>query len=213
MNPILIAIAGGSASGKTTVVKKIIEQLNSKDITVISHDDYYKDLTHLALTERYKVNFDHPDSIDNDLFVAQLKDLLDGKSISKPKYDFVEHNRSSEYELVEPTKIIIIEGILILEDERVRDLATIKLFVESDDDIRFIRRLVRDTKERGRSIESVINQYLTTVKPMYYAFIKPTKRYADIIIPNDSTHDVAVDCIARMINDMLNVGKLELQSI
>jgi uridine kinase len=108
MNPILIAIAGGSASGKTTVVKKIIEQLNSKDITVISHDDYYKDLTHLALTERYKVNFDHPDSIDNDLFVAQLKDLLDGKSISKPKYDFVEHNRSSEYELVEPTKIIII---------------------------------------------------------------------------------------------------------
>jgi uridine kinase len=203
MNPIVIAIAGCSASGKTTVVKKIIEQLNSKDITVISHDDYYKDLTHLALTERYKVNFDHPDSIDNDLFVAQLKDLLDGKSISKPKYDFVEHNRSSEYELVEPTKIIIIEGILILEDERVRDLATIKLFVESDDDIRFIRRLVRDTKERGRSIESVINQYLTTVKPMYYAFIKPTKRYADIIIPNDSTHDVAVDCIARMINDML----------
>ena len=203
MNPILIAIAGGSASGKTTVVKKIIEQLNSKDITVISHDDYYKDLTHLALTERYKVNFDHPDSLDNDLFVAQLKDLLDGKSISKPKYDFVEHNRSSEYELVEPTKIIIIEGILILEDERVRDLATIKLFVESDDDIRFIRRLVRDTKERGRSIDSVINQYLTTVKPMYYAFIKPTKRYADIIIPNDSTHDVAVDCIARMINDML----------
>ena len=203
MNPILIAIAGGSASGKTTVVKKIIEQLNSKNITVISHDDYYKDLTHLALTERYKVNFDHPDSIDNDLFVAQLKDLLDGKSISKPKYDFVEHNRSNEYELVEPTKIIIIEGILILEDERVRDLATIKLFVESDDDIRFIRRLVRDTKERGRSIESVINQYLTTVKPMYYAFIKPTKRYADIIIPNDSTHDVAVDCIARMINDML----------
>lgn len=203
MNPILIAIAGGSASGKTTVVKKIIEQLNSKDITVISHDDYYKDLTHLALTERYKVNFDHPDSLDNDLFVAQLKDLLDGKSIYKPKYDFVEHNRASESELVEPTKIIIIEGILILEDERVRDLATIKLFVESDDDIRFIRRLVRDTKERGRSIESVINQYLTTVKPMYYAFIKPTKRYADIIIPNDSTHDVAVDCIARMINDML----------
>ena len=203
MNPILIAIAGGSASGKTTVVKKIIEQLNSKDITVISHDDYYKDLTHLPLTERYKVNFDHPDSIDNDLFVAQLKDLLDGTSISKPKYDFVQHNRSNEYELVEPTKIIIIEGILILEDERVRDLATIKLFVESDDDIRFIRRLVRDTKERGRSIESVINQYLTTVKPMYYAFIKPTKRYADIIIPNDSTHDVAVDCIARMINDML----------
>lgn len=206
MNPILIAVAGGSASGKTTVVNKIINQLNSKDITVISHDDYYKNLSHLPLEKRYKVNFDHPDSLDNDLFVAQLKDLLNGKEISKPTYDFVAHTRSNITELVVPTKIIIIEGILILEDERVRDLATIKIFVESDDDIRFIRRLVRDTKERGRSIESVINQYLTTVKPMYYSFIKPTKRYADMIIPNDSNHDVAVDCIARMINDMLQGG-------
>lgn len=203
MKPILIAVAGGSASGKTTVVKKIIERLNSKDITVITHDDYYKDLSNVKLEERYKVNFDHPDSLDNDLFVAQLRDLLDGKDILKPTYDFVEHNRSSKTELVKPTKIIMIEGILVLEDERVRDLATIKIFVESDDDVRFIRRLVRDTKQRGRSIESVINQYLNTVKPMYHSFVKPTKRYADMIIPNDSTHDVAVDCIARMINDML----------
>lgn len=203
MNPILIAIAGGSASGKTTVVKKIIERLNSKDITVITHDDYYKDLSHLALEERYKVNFDHPASLDNDLFVTQLSDLLKGKTILKPTYDFVEHNRSKTKEIVKPTKIIIIEGILVLEDERIRDLATIKLFVESDDDIRFIRRLVRDTQTRGRSIDSVINQYLNTVKPMYYSFVKPTKRYADMIIPNDNTHDVAVDCIARMINDLL----------
>ena len=203
MKPILIAVAGGSASGKTTVVKKIIERLNSTDITVITHDDYYKDLSELPLEERKKVNFDHPDSLDNDLFVAQLSQLLKGYSIEKPTYDFVEHNRSMETTTIKPTRIIIAEGILVLEDERVRDLATIKLFVESDDDIRFIRRLVRDTKERGRSIESVINQYLTTVKPMYYAFIKPTKRYADMIIPNDSNHDVAVDCIARMINDML----------
>lgn len=203
MKPILIAVAGGSASGKTTVVKKIIERLNSTDITVITHDDYYKDLSELPLEERKKVNFDHPDSLDNDLFVAQLSQLLKGYSIEKPTYDFVEHNRSRETTTIKPTRIIIAEGILVLEDERVRDLATIKLFVESDDDIRFIRRLVRDTKERGRSIESVINQYLTTVKPMYYAFIKPTKRYADMIIPNDSNHDVAVDCIARMINDML----------
>lgn len=203
MNPILIAVAGGSASGKTTVVKKIINKLNSKDITVITHDDYYKDLTHLPIEERRNVNFDHPNSLDNDLFVSQLSDLLDGKIINKPTYDFVEHNRSKVTEQVHPTRIIIIEGIMVLEDPRVRELATIKLFVESDDDVRFIRRLVRDTKERGRSIESVINQYLTTVKPMYYAFIKPTKRYADMIIPNDSDHDVAVDCIARMINDML----------
>ena len=203
MNPILIAVAGGSASGKTTVVKKIIEQLNSKEITVITHDDYYKDLSHLSIEERRNVNFDHPSSLDNDLFVSQLTDLLNGKSIKKPTYNFVEHNRSKVFETINPNRIIIIEGILVLEDERIRDLATIKLFVESDDDVRFIRRLVRDTKERGRSIDSVINQYLNTVKPMYYSFIKPTKRYADMIIPNDINHDVAVDCIARMINDLL----------
>jgi uridine kinase len=207
MKPILIAVAGGSASGKTTVVRKIIQNLNSNDITVITHDDYYKDLTKLPIEERRKVNFDHPDSLDNDLFVSQLKELLNGHSINKPTYDFVVHNRSDKTELVHSTRIIIIEGILVLEDERVRDLATIKLFVESDDDVRFIRRLVRDTKERGRSIDSVINQYLTTVKPMYYSFVKPTKRYADMIIPNDINHDVAVDCITRMINDMLNGGQ------
>lgn len=203
MKPILIVIAGGSASGKTTVVNKIINELNSKNVTVIKHDDYYKDLSHLPIEERAKVNFDHPHSLDSDLFVSQLKTLLDGKSIEKPTYDFVCHNRSKITETINPTKVIVTEGILVLEDERVRDLADIKIFVESDDDIRFIRRLVRDTKERGRSIESVINQYLNTVKPMYYAFVKPTKRYADIIIPNDNTHDVAVNCIVRMIKDML----------
>ena len=203
MNPILIAVAGGSASGKSTVVEKIISKLDSKDITVIKHDDYYKDLTHLSIEDRRKVNFDHPDSLDSDLFYTQLKNLLNNQSIQKPTYDFVTHNRSNITELVTPTKIILTEGILVLEDERIRDLATIKIFVESDDDIRFIRRLVRDTKERGRTIESVINQYIGTVKPMYYSFVKPTKRYADMIIPNDNTHDVAVDCIARMINDML----------
>ena len=203
MKPILIVIAGGSASGKTTVVNKIINELNSKNVTVIKHDDNYKDLSHLPIEERAKVNFDHPHSLDSNLFVSQLKALLDGKSIEKPTYDFVCHNRSKVTETINPTKVIVTEGILVLEDERVRDLADIKIFVESDDDIRFIRRLVRDTKERGRSIDSVINQYLNTVKPMYYAFVKPTKRYADIIIPNDNTHDVAVNCIVRMIKDML----------
>ena len=203
MKPILIVIAGGSASGKTTVVNKIINELNSKNVTVIKHDDYYKDLSHLPIEERAKVNFDHPHSLDSNLFVSQLKALLDGKSIEKPTYDFVCHNRSKVTETINPTKVIVTEGILVLEDERVRDLADIKIFVESDDDIRFIRRLVRDTKERGRSIDSVINQYLNTVKPMYYAFVKPTKRYSDIIIPNDNTHDVAVNCIVRMIKDML----------
>lgn len=206
MKPILICVAGGSASGKTTVVKKIIDNINSTDVTVIKHDDYYKDLSALSLDERYKVNYDHPNALDNNLFYEQLKELLAGRAILKPTYDFVEHNRSSKTELIEPTKIIITEGILVLEDERIRNLADIKIFVESDDDIRFIRRLERDTKERGRSIDSVINQYLSTVKPMYYAFIKPTKRYADIIIPNDTNHDVAVNCIVRMINDIIKGG-------
>ena len=203
MKPILIAVAGGSASGKTTVVRKIIERLNSQDVKVITHDDFYKDLSHLPVEERKKVNFDHPDSLDNDLFVEQLTKLLHGETIEKPTYDFVVHNRAKTTETIQPTRIIIVEGILVLEDSRVRDLATIKIFVESDDDVRFIRRLTRDMKERGRSLDSVVNQYLTTVKPMYHSFIKPTKRYADMIILNDNSHDVAVDCIARMINDML----------
>jgi len=203
MKPILIVVAGGSASGKTTVVSKIIKSLNSNDVTVIKHDDYYKDLTALTFEERCQVNYDHPNSLDNDLYVSQLKELLEGNSISKPIYDFKVHNRSNEYEIIKPSKVIITEGIMTLYDPRVRDLAAIKIFVESDDDIRFIRRLKRDTEERGRSIDSVINQYLTTVKPMYYEFIKPTKRYADIIIPNDNSHDIAVKAIVRVINDIL----------
>ena len=203
MSSILICVAGGSASGKTTVVEKIAKSFNKSDVTVIKHDDYYKDLSHLTLEERTKVNYDHPSSLDNDLLYQQLLDLLAGKPIMKPTYDFVVHNRAKETEEIYPTKIIIVEGILILDDPRIRDLATIRLFVESDDDIRFIRRLKRDIEERGRSLDSVITQYLATVKPMYHAFIKPTKRYADMIIPNDNTHDVAVKCIIRMIKDIL----------
>ena len=201
--PILICIAGGSASGKTTVVKKIIDSLKDKSVLVIKHDDYYKDLTHLTMEERDKVNYDHPSSLDSDLFVKQLNELLEGKAIEKPIYNFAVHNREKFTEKVEPKRIIITEGILVLEDERVRNLADIKIYVESDDDIRFIRRLLRDTKERNRTVESVISQYLDTVKPMHYSFVKPTKRYADIIVPNDTAHDVAVKCIVGMINDLL----------
>ena len=201
--PILICIAGGSASGKTTVVKKIIDSLKDKSVLVIKHDDYYKDLTHLTMEERDKVNYDHPSSLDSDLFVQQLNELLEGKAIEKPIYNFAVHNREKFTEKVEPKRIIITEGILVLEDERVRNLADIKIYVESDDDIRFIRRLLRDTKERNRTVESVISQYLDTVKPMHYSFVKPTKRYADIIVPNDTAHDVAVKCIVGMINDLL----------
>lgn len=204
MKPILITIAGGSASGKTTVVEKIINKLKSVDVTVIRHDDYYRDLTPLTMEERYALNYDHPSSLDNELLIDQLTTLLKGDPINKPIYDFVCHNRSNDIETIVPTKVIILEGILVLENKKIRDLSNIKLFVESDDDIRFIRRLVRDTTTRGRTQESVINQYLKTVKPMHQKYVKPSIRYADIIIPNDSHHDVAVDIIICKIKDIIN---------
>lgn len=204
MKSVLIVVAGGTASGKTTVVEKIHERLNSKDVQVISFDDYYKDLSNLPIEDRSKVNFDHPDSLDNDLLFEQLEQLINGQTINKPLYDFKTHTRKKETELIKPSKVIIVEGILSLYDERIRNLANIKIFVESDDDIRFIRRLRRDMNERGRSLESVINQYLSTVKPMYYEFIKPTKRYADIIIPNDNNHEVAVDIVMAKVKEIIN---------
>ncbi len=204
MKPLLIVVAGGTASGKTTVVEKIYERLNTKDVLVLKFDDYYKDLSNLTEEERTKVNFDHPESLDNDLMYHDLDLLLNGNTIEKPIYDFKTHTRKKETETVKPAKVIILEGILSLYDKRIRDLADIKIFVECDDDMRFIRRLKRDMEERGRSLDSVINQYLTTVKPMYYEFIKPTKRYADIIIPNDKGHEVAVDIVMAKVKEIIN---------
>lgn len=204
MKTLLIIVAGGTASGKSTVVEKIHQRLKSKDVQVIKFDDYYKDLSNLTMEERVKVNFDHPDSLDNDLMYEQLKSLLDGNPIEKPLYDFKTHTRKSETEAIKPSKVVIVEGILSLYDKRIRDLANIRIFVESDDDIRFIRRLKRDMNERGRTLDSVIDQYLTTVKPMYYEFIKPTKRYADIIIPNDKDHEVAVDIVMAKVKEIIN---------
>lgn len=201
--PVIIAVAGGSSSGKTTVVDKILKDLGKYPIVVIKHDDYYKDQSDMTMKEREAVNYDHPFALDNDLFYTNLMQLISGKPIEKPTYDFVKLTRAEATEIIHPAKIIILEGILVLEDDRIRQLADIKLFVEADDDLRFIRRLKRDTTERGRTIESVINQYLTTVKPMHYAFVKPTKRYADIIIPNDYSHDVAVDLIHSKIISIL----------
>jgi len=202
--PVIIAVAGGSASGKTTVVEKIVSSFECENVTVIKHDDYYKDQTDMSMEDRFKVNYDHPFSLDNDLMFKQIVELIKGNTIVKPTYDFEAHNRSSETELIAPTQIIILEGILIMEDERIRDLCDIKLFVEADDDLRFIRRLTRDMAERGRSMESVIKQYLNTVKPMHFAFVKPTKRYADVIIPNDKEHDVAVDLIITKIKSIIS---------
>lgn len=204
MKPLIIAIAGGSASGKTTVVKEIVDRLKSIDITVICHDDYYKDQTHLTMEERVKTNYDHPSSLDNELFVEHLHKLLNGESIEKPIYDFVTHNRKKETLSLKPTKVIFIEGILVLEEKKIRDCADVKIFVKSDEDIRFIRRLKRDIDERGRSMDAVINQYLSTVKPMFNKYVNPSSRYADIIIPNDNKHDVAVDFLVAKIKDILN---------
>lgn len=204
MKPLIIAIAGGSASGKSTVVEEIVASLKSVEITVICHDDYYKDQSHMKMEDRLKTNYDHPSSLDNELFVQHLKDLLSGKSIQKPQYDFVNHTRKSRTVEVKPTKIIIIEGILVLEEKQIRDLSDVKIFVKCDEDVRFIRRLKRDIEERGRTLDNVINQYLTTVKPMFNKYVNPSSRHADLIIPNDNKHDVAVDFLIAKIKDILN---------
>lgn len=204
MKPLIIAISGGSASGKSTVVEEIVGKLKSVDITVICHDDYYKDQTNLSMEERIKTNYDHPNSLDNDLFVQHLHQLINGECILKPEYDFVVHNRKAQTKLVHPTKVIILEGILVLEEKRIRDCADVKIFVKCDEDIRFIRRLKRDIEERGRSLDAVIHQYLTTVKPMFNKYVNPSSRYADIIIPNDQKHDVAVDFLVAKLKDILN---------
>lgn len=203
MKPVIIAVAGGSASGKTTVVNEILSKLDLQSVAIIKHDDYYKAQHSLSFEDRKAVNYDHPSSLDNDLLVSHIETLLKGQAISKPIYNFESYDRTTETETVEPRKVIILEGILILTDERIRNLADIKLFVELDDDTRFIRRLERDIKERGRTVESVISQYVNTVKPMHHKYVKPTKRYADVIIPNDYKHGVAVDIIVARIQKIL----------
>ncbi len=207
MKPILIIIAGGSASGKTTVVNKIHKVLGDSDLVVIKHDDYYLDQSDIPLEKRHQTNYDHPSSLENDLLISDLKKLLNQEAIEKPIYDFVTQNRKKETEHIEPKPVIILEGILSLEDERIRELADIKVFVNCDDDLRFIRRLQRDVEERGRSVDWVINQYLTTVRPMHHLFVRPTIRYADIIIPNDYKHNVATDMLIRSIKTLIRENK------
>lgn len=207
MKPILILIAGGSASGKTTVVEEIQKKIGIEDAIFIKHDDYYRNQDHLTPLERKQTNYDHPDALENELLVVHLKDLLSGKAIDKPIYDFVSQTRKKETEHIEPKSIIILEGILVLEDERIRSLADIKVFVNCDDDLRFIRRLQRDVQERGRSVELVINQYLSTVRPMHHLFVRPTIRYADIIIPNDRQHSVGTQLLVRNIKSLIKENK------
>ena len=203
MKTLLFLVAGGSASGKTTVVETILKHTSPEEVLIIKHDDYYLNQDHLTMAERKRINYDHPKSLDNALLFKHLTTLLSGKNVEKPIYDFVRNTRKEETEIVKPKPIIIVEGILILEDAKIRSLSDMNIFVELDDDTRFIRRLTRDMQERGRSMQNVIDQYLTTVKPMYHRHIKPTKRFADVIIPNDHKHDIAVDLLATKIKDYL----------
>lgn len=198
---LVIAIAGGTGSGKTTVAKAIIRELADERITLISMDSYYRDQSHLPLSERVKTNYDHPDAIDKDLLIAHIQDLLAGKPIEKPVYCFKTHTRLKETERVEPGDVLIIEGIFALEDERIRKLTDIKIYVETDADIRFIRRLKRDIFERNRTLESVIEQYQNVVRHMHFQFVEPTKHYADIIIPEGGYNKVAIELIVTAIRE------------
>ncbi|MED1783594.1 uridine kinase [Brevibacillus fortis] len=202
-NPVLIGVAGGSGSGKTTVAKELYRQFQNDSVTMIEQDSYYKDQSHLSPEERALTNYDHPFAFDNDLLLAHLQELMQGKAIQKPIYDFKEHNRKAEQIQVDPKDVIILEGMLILEDERIRDLMDIKVFVDTDADVRIVRRIVRDIEERGRSLDSVVTQYLNVVRPMHLQFIEPTKRYADVIIPEGGYNRVALDLLSTKISNIL----------
>ncbi|QDP40690.1 uridine kinase [Radiobacillus deserti] len=202
--PVVIGVAGGTGSGKTSITRSISQRFADKTILVIEQDYYYKDQSHLPFEERLRTNYDHPLAFDNDLLIQHVNDLLNHKSIEKPVYDYALHTRSNETVEVEPKDVIILEGILILEDPRLLELMDIKVFVDTDADVRIIRRLLRDIKERGRTIDSVIDQYINVVRPMHLQFVEPTKRYADIIIPEGGQNHVAIDIMATKIQTILN---------
>lgn len=200
---LIIGIAGGTGSGKTTVVNQILNQISQEEICVISQDSYYKETDNLSYDERTKINFDHPNAIDFALLVNDLKSLKGGNVIEQPVYSFVTHNRTKDTLKTHPRKVVIVEGILIFNNLKLRDLFDIKIFVHADADERLIRRLRRDIKERGRDLDEVLNRYQTTLKPMHQQFIEPTKNYADIIIPNDTYNTVAIDIVRTVINEKL----------
>ncbi|WP_267202070.1 uridine kinase [Limosilactobacillus kribbianus] len=201
--PIIIGVTGGSGSGKTTVSKAIYNQLHGQAIQIITQDTYYNDQSEMTMAERKAVNYDHPLAFDTDLLIEQLAALRNNQAVDMPVYDYKQYTRSKETVRVEPQDVIILEGILILDDERLRNLMDIKVYVDTDDDIRIIRRIKRDMAERGRSLDSVINQYLATVKPMYHQFVEPTKRYADIIVPEGGENHVAIDILTTKVRDIL----------
>ncbi|MBA2628027.1 MAG: uridine kinase [Gemmatimonadales bacterium] len=206
--PLIIAVVGGTGSGKTTVARAIHDALGV-DAVLLDQDAYYRDLAALTLEERRRVNFDHPDSIDTDLLVEQLEALAAGRPIEKPTYDFAAHTRADARIRIEPREVVIVEGILLLSDARLRALFDIKIFVDVGDDVRFIRRLLRDTSERGRTIENVIDQYLSTVRPMHLEFVEPSKRYADVILPEGGFNRIGIEMIQARVERELDRRRSE----
>ena len=201
--PIIIGVTGGSGGGKTSVSKAILANFTDQKISMIQHDSYYKDQSHLTFEERVTTNYDHPLAFDTDLMIEHINELIAGRPVDIPIYDYTLHTRSEKTYRQEPQDVFIVEGILVLEDKRLRELMDIKIFVDTDDDIRIIRRIKRDMEERGRSLDSVIDQYTSVVKPMYHLFIEPTKRYADLIIPEGASNIVAIDLINTKISTIL----------
>lgn len=203
MRPVVIGIAGGTGSGKTTVARAIHDRVGKDRIEWISHDSYYRNFEGLSAEERHHINFDHPDSLESELLARHLDVLVKGAAVEVPLYDFATHSRKSETQRVEPRKVIIVEGILVLYEPELRKRIDIKLFVDTPADIRFVRRLMRDIKSRGRSVESVIEQYVTTVRPMHEEFVEPSKRHADLIIPEGGENMVAIDAIIARVERLL----------
>lgn len=205
--PILIGIAGGTGSGKSTVASEIYKCIPDESIAIIEQDSYYNDQSHLTFEERVKTNYDHPNAFDTKLLMQHLSTLIEGKAIEKPIYDFEKHNRKKETIRVEPKDIIILEGIMILAEPELRDMLDIKIFVDTDADLRIIRRIQRDIEERGRTIDSVINQYVNVVRPMHLQFVEPNKRYADIIIPEGGYNKVAIDIVIARVREIATEKK------
>jgi uridine kinase len=206
MDPVVVGVAGGTGSGKTTVAHEILKRAGTGQISLIQHDAYYKDLSALSPAQRSLQNFDHPDALDNALLIEHLEQLKAGRSVAIPVYDFTTHTRTGRTHSVGPNLVILVEGILLFADEALRRLLDVKIYVDTDSDIRFIRRLQRDIAERGRTMEAVIRQYLATVRPMHQEFVEPSKRYADIIIPEGGFNEVAIDLIATRIKALLEAA-------
>ncbi len=204
----IIGICGGTGSGKTTIARKIIETVGSDKVALITQDSYYRNLADMPLDERHQVNFDHPDSIDSEMLVNHLKRLKLGQPIEMPIYDFRTHTRSEKTERIEPKPVIIVEGILIFAEPKILNLLDVKIYVDTPDDIRFIRRLQRDIRERGRTVESVIEQYFSTVRPMHLEFVEPSKRYADIIIPEGGNTQAGIEFICSKIREEVEGRKV-----